>query len=87
VYGLPVGSSYDVELRVGRRDGGRAAITLKYEEKAEGNVTRTRRTIKLERVRQGDYTLSLIVTTPDGRRTERRAGFQVSRESEDSSNR
>ena len=86
VYGLPAGSPYNVELRVGRRDGGRAAITLKYEEKAEGVVTRTRRTIKLERVRQGEYTLTLIVTTPDGRRTERRAGFQVSRESETASN-
>jgi hypothetical protein len=50
-------------------------------------VTRTRRAIKLERVRQGDYTLTLIVTTPDGRRVERRAGFQVSRESETASNR
>jgi hypothetical protein len=50
-------------------------------------VTRTRRSIKLERVRQGDYTLTLIVTTPDGRRAERRAGFQVSRESETASNR
>jgi GWxTD domain-containing protein len=87
VYGLAPGSDYNVELRVGRRDGGRAAITLKYDEKAEGIVTRTRRTIKLERVRQGDYTLHLIVTTTDGRRAERRAGFQVSRESETASNR
>jgi GWxTD domain-containing protein len=87
VYGLPAASPYNVELRVGRSDGGRAAITLKYEEKAEGTVTRTRRTIKLERVRQGEYTLHLIVTTPDGRRAERRAGFQVSRESETASNR
>lgn len=86
VYGLNPGSPYNVELRVGRREGGRAAITLKYEEKAEGIVTRTRRAIKLERVRQGDYTLTLIVTTPDGRRAERRAGFQVSRESETASN-
>jgi hypothetical protein len=86
VYGLPSGSPYNVELRVGRRDGGRAAITLKYEEKSEGVVTRARRTIKLERVRQGDYTLHLILTTPDGRRAERRAGFQVSRESETASN-
>ena len=51
------------------------------------NAERTRRTIKLERVRQGEYTLHLIVTTPDGRRAERRAGFQVSRESETASNR
>lgn len=87
VYGLNPGSPYSVELRVGRREGGRPAITLKYEEKAEGVVTRTRRTIKLERVRQGDYTLHLIVTTPDGRRAERRAGFLVSRESETASNR
>ena len=86
IYGLPSGAPYNVELRVGRRDGGRAAITLKYEEKSEGVVTRARRTIKLERVRQGDYTLHLIVTTPDGRRAERRAGFQVSRESETASN-
>jgi hypothetical protein len=76
-----------VELRVGKREGGRPAITLKYEEKAEGIVTRSRRVIKLERVRQGDYTFHLIVTTPDGRRAERRAGFQVSRESETASNR
>jgi GWxTD domain-containing protein len=87
VFGLNPGEPYNVELRVGRREGGRAAITLKYEEKAEGTVTRTRRSIKLERVRQGDYTLHLIVTTPDGRRAERKAGFQVSRESETASNR
>lgn len=87
VYGLDPQTPYTVELRVGRREGGRPSITLKYDEKSEGIVTRTRRSIKLERVRQGEYTLHLIVTTPDGRRIERRAGFQVSRDSETASNR
>ncbi len=82
VYGLPAGTPYDVELRVGRPQGGRAAIALKYEEKSQGTVTRVNRAIKLERVRQGDYTLTLIITTADGKRAERRAAFQVSKEKE-----
>lgn len=86
VYGLNPGTPYTVELRVGRREGGRAAMTLTYEEKAEGVVTRTRRSIKLERVRQGEYLMHLILTTPDGKRAERRAAFLVSRESETASN-
>jgi GWxTD domain-containing protein len=88
VYGLPQGTPYQVELRVGKREGGgRPAISLKYEERAQGVVTRSRRAIVLERVRQGDYFMHLIVTTPDGKREERRAAFQVSRESETASNR
>lgn len=82
VYGLPAGTPYNVELRVGRRDGGRTAITLKYEERADSVVTRSHRTVLLERVRQGDYIMHLIITTPDGRREERRAAFQVSKEVE-----
>jgi len=83
VYGLPAGTPYNVELRVGHRDGGgRAAITLKYEERADSLVTHSHRTVLLAKVRQGDYTLRLIITTPDGRREERRAAFQVSKEVE-----
>jgi GWxTD domain-containing protein len=87
VYGLAAGTPYQVELRVGKRDGGRPSITLKYEEHADSVVTRSHRSIVLERVHQGDYFLTLIITTPDGRREERRAAFQVSRESETASSR
>jgi hypothetical protein len=82
VYGLPAGTPYNVELRVARRDGGRTAITLKYEERADSVVTRSHRSVLLERVRQGEYVMHLIITTPDGRREERRAAFQVSKEVE-----
>lgn len=82
VYGLPKGTPYQVELRVARRDGGRAAMTLKYEERADSVVTRSRRSVVLDRVRQGDYIMHLIITTPDGRREERRAAFQVNKEQE-----
>jgi GWxTD domain-containing protein len=82
VYGLPKGTPYQVELRVARRDGGRAAMTLKYEEHADSVVTRSRRSVVLDKVRQGEYIMHLIITTPDGRREERRAAFQVNKEQE-----
>lgn len=82
VYGLPKGTPYQVELRVARRDGGRTPIALKYEEHADSVVTRSRRSVVLDRVRQGDYIMHLIITTPDGRREERRAAFQVNKEQE-----
>ncbi|MEP7324651.1 MAG: GWxTD domain-containing protein, partial [Gemmatimonadota bacterium] len=82
VYGLPAGTPYNVELRVGRREGGRTPISLKYEERADSIVTRSHRTVLLERLHQGDYVMHLIITTPDGRKEERRAAFQVSKEVE-----
>jgi GWxTD domain-containing protein len=85
VYGLQPGTPYQVELRVGKRDGGRTGITFKYEERADSVVMRSHREIVLDRVRQGDYYMHLIITTPDGHREERRAAFQVSRETENDS--
>lgn len=82
VYGLPAGTPYQVELRLGKRDGGRPVLTLKYEERADSLVMRSHREVVLERVRQGDYFMTLIVTAPDGRKEERRAAFSVSREKE-----
>lgn len=82
VYGLPSGTPYQVELKVARRDGGRTSISLKYEEVADSVVTRSHRTVQLERVRQGDYNMHLIITTADGKKEERRAAFQVSKEVE-----
>ncbi|MEO8295380.1 MAG: GWxTD domain-containing protein [Gemmatimonadota bacterium] len=82
VYGLPAGTPYQVELRVGKRDGGRTSITFKYEEHADSVVTRSHREVVLDRVRQGDYYMHLIITTADGRRVERQAAFQVSHDTE-----
>ncbi|MEO8201978.1 MAG: GWxTD domain-containing protein, partial [Gemmatimonadota bacterium] len=86
VYGLAPGTKYQVELQVGKRGGGRPLIALKYEEQADSTVTRSHRQVVLERVKQGDYFMHLIITGPDGRREERRAAFQVSRDKETASN-
>lgn len=80
VYGLTRGTPYNVELTVGKQSGGRPDITVRYEERSDSVVTRSRRSVVLEKVSQGTYVLQLTITTPDGRRAVRRAAFEVSRD-------
>ncbi|MGE0353494.1 MAG: GWxTD domain-containing protein [Gemmatimonadales bacterium] len=86
VYGLPRGTTYQVELLVGRKGGGtgdkifaggRPALTLGFEERADSSVTHSRRSIVLDRLKPGAYILKLVIHEPDGAIAERLSEFQV----------
>jgi GWxTD domain-containing protein len=66
--------SYRHEISVlpwkARRSAGRPLVSLSFEEEAAGDVIRSRRTVRLERLKAGNYVVEVKVTAPNG-------GFQV----------
>ncbi len=88
VAGLRRASSYTVELAVRRKGGGggllrkifggkSTAISLKYQERAEGPVAASHRSLKLDRLKPGAYTLELTVSDGNNRQDRRTRDFQV----------
>ena len=79
---------YTVELEVRKKGsgsgllkkifgGGGAAIRLKFEQQATTPTVSTHRNLKLDRLKPGQYVLSLGVVDADGRRDQRVREFQV----------
>jgi GWxTD domain-containing protein len=79
---------YTVELEVRRKGsggglfkkifgGGGAAIKLKFEQQATTSSVSTHRSLKLDRLKPGNYVLALMVVDAEGRRDTRRREFQV----------
>jgi hypothetical protein len=89
VYGLLVGESYQTEIalnRGARTDHDRqdqqkllkdAALTLKFDESANGSPERARRTLELRKLKPGSYTLTLLVTDQSNRTSRRSTTFEV----------
>jgi tetratricopeptide (TPR) repeat protein len=86
VYGLTPGREYETRLEVKRQGGGLLRgifggggnrISLTFPQVARGRVTRVRRTIGLEDLRRGDYTLTLTLTGTDGLSLVQERRFEV----------
>ncbi len=90
VYGLEVNSTYKTQLTVKKGSGGGgflgigklfggggAEISLKFEEKAPASMVRSRRTIELGKLKDGQYTLEVAVTDAQGRTERRQQTFRV----------
>ena len=87
VTGIPAGEEYTTEVQVRRGSGGGgvlkkifggggAAITVKFEERAP-EAAGVQRTIALDRLKPGQYTLEVAVEDASGRKDRRRREFQV----------
>jgi GWxTD domain-containing protein len=81
-------SPYTVELEVRKKGsgggifkkifgGGGAAIRLKFEQQATTPSVSTHRSLKLDRLKPGNYVLALSVADADGRKDQRFREFQV----------
>jgi GWxTD domain-containing protein len=57
--------------------GGGAAIRLKFDEQATTATANSHRTLKLDRLKPGNYLLEVVVTDADGRKDRREQEFQV----------
>lgn len=77
LYGLREGTPYGTHLSVRREGRGRPEITLSFAELAGKDVTRSRRIIVLDRLREGDYTMEIEVRAADGRTVRQTRGFRV----------
>ena len=86
---------YSVELTVRKKGsgggifrkifgGGSAAIKLKFELQATTPAVSTHRSLKLDRLKPGQYVLELLVADADGRKDFRTREFQVVEEKRDS---
>ncbi len=67
-------------LRAGGReadDGKRPLVSLSFEEQAAAEVIRSRRTVRLERLKSGSYLVEVRVTGPDGMAQVRRRAIQL----------
>ncbi|HEV8125259.1 MAG TPA: hypothetical protein VGP80_13520, partial [Gemmatimonadales bacterium] len=67
VYGLGA-TTYRTQLAVRKQGRNRPEFTLSFADPAGGDVTRSRRTVDLSRLRRGDYLIDVVVTAADGRR-------------------
>lgn len=76
VYGLGA-TAYRTQLAVRKQGRSRAEFTLSFTDPAGGDVTRSRRTVDLSKLRQGDYLIDVVVTAADGRRVRQSRGFRV----------
>jgi GWxTD domain-containing protein len=85
---------YTVELTVKKKGssgglfrkifgGGGAAIRLKFQEQATTAQVHTHRSLKLNRLKPGDYVIELMVLDAAGRKDRRTQDFQVVEEKED----
>jgi GWxTD domain-containing protein len=93
VEGLSAGTEYQVKIAVRRKGGGGglfrkifggggAQISLKFEETASFPVTSTSRSLKLDKLKPGEYTLEVAVEDAKGRTDRRVQPFQVVDEEE-----
>lgn len=90
VGGLPADTPYETLLEISKHTGGlskllgggKASISLRFQERSLGRVSPSRRTVQLDQLKPGQYVLRLVITAPDGRMLERLAGFEVSSERE-----
>jgi hypothetical protein len=88
VEGLTEGTEYTVKIAVRKQGGGggilrkvfgggSAQISLKFEETASFPVTSTIRSLKLDKLKPGNYVLEVAVEDAQGRTDKRLQGFQV----------
>jgi hypothetical protein len=88
VEGLSAGTKYKVRIAVRRQGGGggllrkvfgggSAQISLKFEETASFPVTSTSRSLKLDKLKPGNYRLEVTVEDDQGRSDKRIQTFQV----------
>jgi tetratricopeptide (TPR) repeat protein len=77
VYGLRNNTTYTTQLSVRREGRGRPELTLSFTEPAGADVTRSRRTLGLDRLREGEYTMEIEVRAADGRVARQTRGFRV----------
>jgi hypothetical protein len=77
VYGLRPNTSYTTRLAVKREGRSRAEFTLGFTDPAGRDVTRSRRVIDLQRLREGEYVLEIEVRAADGRTVRQERGFRV----------
>jgi GWxTD domain-containing protein len=88
VEGLSAGTQYTVRIAVRKQGGsggifrkvfggGGAQISLKFDERASFPVTSTNRTLKLDKLKPGNYTLEVQVEDAQGRSDHRAQEFQV----------
>jgi GWxTD domain-containing protein len=88
VEGLGAGTEYTVRIAVRKQGGGggllrkifgggSAQISLKFQETASFPVTSTSRTLKLDKLKPGSYTLEVTVEDDQGRLDKRQRPFQV----------
>ena len=88
VAGLPTGADYSTQVAVKKGKGGGgllkkifggggSAISVKFQEHAAAPTTAVRRTLSLQKLQPGDYTLEVTVTDPQGRSDKRVERFQV----------
>ncbi len=91
VEGLSAGTEYTVRIVVRRQGGGggllrkvfgggSAQISLKFEETASFPITSTSRSLKLDKLKPGNYTLEVSVEDDSGRSDKRVRPFQVVQE-------
>lgn len=92
VEGLTQGTEYTVKIAVRKQGrsgglfkkvfgGGSAQISLKFEESASFPVTSTQRSLKLDKLKPGNYSLEVTVEDNQGRTDRRMQPFQVVSES------
>ena len=88
VEGLSAGTEYTVRIAVRKQGGGggllrkvfgggSAQISLKFEETASFPVTSTSRSLKLDKLKPGNYSLEVAVEDDQGRSDKRLQPFQV----------
>jgi hypothetical protein len=77
IYGLRGGTTYATELSVRREGRGRRELTFSFSEPADPDVTRSRRTLGLDRLGEGEYTMEIEVRSADGRTVRQARGFRV----------
>ncbi len=93
VEGLSAGTQYTVRIAVRKQGGGGgifrkvfggggAQISLKFDERASFPVTSTTRTLKLDKLKPGNYTLEVEVEDAQKRSDKRAQEFQVVEEEE-----
>ena len=75
--GASPGAVYRHEITLLRAEGARSRkrrplVTLAFEEQSQAEVIRSRRTVRLDRLKKGSYLVEVKVTAPDG-------GFQTRR--------
>jgi GWxTD domain-containing protein len=88
VEGVASGSKYDVRIAVRKQGknggllkkvfgGGSAQLSLKFDETAAFPITATHRSLRLNKLKPGYYSLEVEVEDAQGRRDRRAQGFQV----------